>query len=143
MERAKVYLISIAFAAAVALPMFGSPRHDSFPLSTYPMFSGRQSPEADVPHAVAIAEDGTRRVLPPDAILNDEVIQAFETLRQAISQGPESTRALCERIAKRTGKPGDTTVQIVTDHYNAIRYFEGDEQPIRSTVHASCEVTTR
>jgi hypothetical protein len=143
MGRAKVYLISMAFAVAVALPMLGSPRDDSFPLSTYPMFSGRQSPEADVPHAVAIAEDGTRRVLPPDAILNDEVVQAFETLRQAISQGAESTRALCERIARRAGKPGDTTFQIVTDRYNAIRYFEGQVQPIQSTVHTSCGATTR
>jgi hypothetical protein len=104
------------------------------------MFSGRQSAEADIPHAVAIGEDGERRVLPPDAILNDEVIQSFETLRQAIADGPEATQALCERIAARAGRPRDVAVEIVTDRYDAIRYFEGDEEPLRSTVHASCAV---
>ncbi|HET9477677.1 MAG TPA: hypothetical protein VFP63_09330 [Dehalococcoidia bacterium] len=140
MDRARAYLVSIAFAAAVALPVLGSTESDSFPLSTYPMFSGRQSAEADIPHAVAITEGGERRVLPPDAILNDEVIQAFETLRQAIADGPEATHALCERIAARAGRPGDVAVEIVTDRYDAIRYFEGDEKPLRSTVHASCKV---
>ncbi len=141
MDRARAYLLSIAFAAAIALPVLGSPQSDSFPLSTYPMFSGRQSPEADIPHAVAITNAGARRLLPPDAVLNDEVIQAFETLRQAIADGPESTQALCERIAARAGRPGDSSVQIVTDRYHAIRYFDGNEEPLRSTVHASCEVT--
>jgi hypothetical protein len=31
-------------------------------------------------------------------------------------------------------------VEIVTDRDDALRYFEGDEEPLRSTVHASCEV---
>ena len=140
MDRARAYLVSIAFAAAVALPILGSTKSDSFPLSTYPMFSGRQSPEADIPHAVAITEDGERRVLPPDAILNDEVIQAFETLLQAIADGPEATQALCERIAARAGRPHDVAVEIVTDRYHAIHYFDGGEEPLRSTVHASCEI---
>jgi hypothetical protein len=143
MERARAYLISFVFAAAVALPALGSPRDDSFPLSTYPMFSGRQSAEADIPHAVAIAESGERRILPPSAILNDEVIQAFETLRQAIAQGPESTRTMCERIAERASRPGDLAIEIVTDRYDAIRYFEGHKEPLRSTVHASCEVAPK
>ena len=142
-DRARAYLVSMAFAAAVALPVLGSTESDSFPLSTYPMFSGRQSAEADIPHAIAITDGGERRILPPDAVLNDEVIQAFETLRQAIADGPEETQALCERIAARAGRSGDVSVQIVTDRYDAIRYFEGDEEPLRSTVHASCEVDER
>lgn len=143
MDHARAYVVSIAFAVAVALPLLWSPRSDSFPLSTYPMFSGRQSAEADIPHAVAVHKDGGRRILPPDAVLNDEVIQAFETLRQAIADGPQATLALCERIAARAGRPGDTSVQIVTDRYDAVRYFEGDKEPLRSTVHASCEVPPR
>lgn len=143
MDHARAYVISIAFAVAVALPLLWSPRNDSFPLSTYPMFSGRQSAQADIPHAIAVREGGIRRVLPPDAVLNDEVIQAFETLRQAIADGPEATLVLCERIAARAGRPNDTSVQIVTDRYDAIRYFDGDKEPLRSTVHASCEVPPR
>ena len=140
MARAWAYAVSAALAAAVLLPVFGSTRDDSFPLSTYPMFSGRQSAEADIAHAVATNSDGERRVLPPGAIVNDEVVQAFETLRQAIAQGPDATQALCQRIADRAGRPGDTSVQIVTDRYDAVAYFSGDKKPLRSTVHATCGV---
>jgi hypothetical protein len=143
MSRAKAYVLSLLFVAAVALPVFGSPRDDGFPLSTYPMFSGRKTAEADIAHAVALSTDGSRRVLPPAAVLNDEVVQAFETLRRAIARGPEATRALCERIAGRAGRPGDVAVEIVTDRYDAVRYFHGEKQPIASTVHARCEVAQR
>lgn len=139
-DRARAYLISIAFVVAVAMPLSWSPDRDSFPPSTYPMFSGSRSAEADIPHAIAVTGDGERRVLPPGAVLNDEVIQAFETLRQAIADGPGATLALCRRIAARAGHPGDASVQIVTDRYHAVRYFEGAEEPLRSTVHASCQV---
>lgn len=140
MSRAKAFAVSLAFVVAVALPVFGSPQDDSFPLSTYPMFSGRQTAIADIPHAVALSAGGELRVLPPSAVLNDEVVQAFETLRQTIARGPDATQALCERIAERAGQPGDVAVHIVTDRYDAVRYFEGDKEPLASTVHAKCEV---
>lgn len=133
------YAVSIAFIAAVAAPMFGPTRSDSFPLSTYPMFSGRQSPEANIPHAIAVSHDGERSVLPPSAIFNDEVIQAIQTLRQAIAAGTEATLDLCEQIAARAG-PDAARVEIVTDRYNAIDYFRGDKTPLASTLHAECEV---
>jgi hypothetical protein len=141
LERIWSYAFAAAMIFAALLPIAGDPRGDSFPFSTFPMFSGRQSPEATIPHAIAIDAAGQRSVLPPEAVANDEVIQAFETLRQAVRQGPGATARLCERVAEwSSGRETAVRVEIVSDTYNAVRYFEGDKAPLATTVHASCEV---
>ena len=72
---------------------------------------------------------------------NDEVVQAFETLRQAVGQGPSATARLCERAAEwSAGRRDAVSVEIVSDTYNAVRYFEGDRAPLATVVHATCEV---
>jgi hypothetical protein len=139
LTRIAPYAVSVVSLLAVAAPILTSTRTDSFPLSNYPMFSGRATPETSIPHAIAIDADGGRSVLPPSAVFNDEIVQAWETLRQAIAAGPEATIDLCDQIATRA--PEDAvTVEIVTDRFDAIRYFEGDKTPLQSTVHATCEV---
>lgn len=141
LERIWSYGLGAALTIAVLLPLAGDPRADSFPLSTYPMFSGRQSAEATIPHAVVIDAAGERSALPPVAVANDEVIQAFETLRQAVRQGPEATARLCARAADwYAGRhEGPARVEIVSDTYDAVAYFDGDRQPVATEVHASCE----
>lgn len=138
LTRIAPYAVSIIIILAVLAPVLTSTDTDSFPLSNYPMFSGRKTAEASVPHAIAINENGDRRILPPSAIFNDEVVQAVETLRQAIAAGPEATLDLCRQAAERGAQPGET-VHIVTDTFNAITYFEGDKTPLASTTHATCE----
>ncbi|HEY5640602.1 MAG TPA: hypothetical protein VIW01_11185 [Dehalococcoidia bacterium] len=143
LERVWSYGLGAALIVAVLLPLAGDPRADSFPFSTYPMFSGRQSSETTIPHAIVTDSDGERSVLPPVAVANDEVVQAFETLRQAVRQGPEATARLCARAADWYAGRGEgpATVEIVSDTYNAVAYFEGDKQPVATEVHASCEVS--
>ena len=142
LNRVWSYGLGAALTMAVLLPLAGDPRADSFPFSTYPMFAGRQSSEATIPHAVVIAANGDRSPLPPVAVANDEVIQAFETLRQAVRQGPDATARLCTRAADwYAGRAeGPARVEIVSDTYNAVAYFEGEKEPISTQVHASCEV---
>ena len=65
LERVWSYGLGAALIIAVLLPLAGDPRADSFPFSTYPMFSGRQSSEATIPHAVVIDAGGERSPLPP------------------------------------------------------------------------------
>ncbi len=141
-ERVWSYGLGAALIIAVLLPLAGDPRGDSFPFSTYPIFAGRQSPEATIPHAVVIGANGERSPLPPVAVANDEVIQAFETLRQAVRQGPDATARLCARAADwYAGRDeGPARVEIVSDTYDTVAYFEGDKQPISTQVHATCEV---
>jgi hypothetical protein len=142
LERAWPYGFAAVLIVAMLLPLLGDPRGDSFPFSTYPMFSGRASSEATVPHAVLVAGDGERTVLPPEAVANDEVIQAYETLRQAVGQGADATARLCARAAEwQAGRSDEPArVEIVSDTYNAVAYFEGDKEPLATTVHATCEV---
>lgn len=139
LTRIAPYAVSIIILLAVAAPMLTSTDTDSFPLSNYPMFSGRATAETSIPHAIAIDAGGERSILPPSAVFNDEIVQAYETLRQAIRAGPDTTLDLCNQIATRAGDDA-VTVEIVTDRFDAIRYFEGDETPLSSTVHATCEV---
>ena len=142
LNRVWSYGLGAVVIIAVLLPLAGDPRADSFPLSTYPMFAGRQSSEATIPHAVVIDSSGERSALPPVAVANDEVIQAFETLRQAVRQGLEATARLCTRAADwYAGRSeGPARVEIVSDTYRAVAYFEGEKEPISSQVHVSCEV---
>jgi hypothetical protein len=142
LNRAWSYALGAALIIAVLLPLAGSPRADSFPLSTYPMFAGRQSSQATIPHAIVIDAAGVRSPLPPVAVANDEVIQAFETLRQAVRQGPDATARLCTRAADwYSGRgEGPARVEIVSDTYNAVAYFDGEKEPISTEVHATCEV---
>ena len=142
LNRVWSYVLGAALIIAVLLPLAGDPRADSFPFSTYPIFAGRQSSEATIPHAVVIDATGDRSPLPPVAVANDEVIQAFETLRQAVRQGPEATARLCTRAADwYAGRAeGPARVEIVSDTYNVVAYFEGEKEPISTRVHASCEV---
>lgn len=144
MERARAYVVGSVLTLLVALPLAPGLLGDNFPISTYPMFSGnRQTPVATIPHAVVVGQD-ERRVLPPEAVANDEVVQAFETLRQALRQGPESSARLCARVAgwvaAEPAYAGFGEVQLVSDTYDAVDYFSGDEAPLSSRVEAECEV---
>ncbi|HEX2519885.1 MAG TPA: hypothetical protein VHK04_10120 [Castellaniella sp.] len=145
MERVKAYVVSGLLAVAVALPLLPDLLADNFPVSTYPMFAGkRDSPEATITHAVGLTDDGERRNLPTEAVANDEVIQSFETLRQAVRQGDTATRDLCARVARWVAAESSfadvPTVQIVSETFDAVRYFEGEKKPLVSRFHADCAV---
>lgn len=142
MHRLPAYAASVILIVAVGLPVLGDPRDDSFPLSTYPMFAGRKEREVTVDHVVGVASDGRRAALPPQAVANEEAVQALETIRQAIRQGPWSVESLCRRAAgwARTHRPSVETVEVVSSRYDAIAYFEGGKEPRASTLHARCPV---
>lgn len=140
MTRAKAYVLTLVFGVAVILPAIPGLMGDDFPISTYPMFSGRQSETATIARAEGLRADGSASRLQPSLVANDEVIQAFETLRQAISKGPEATLALCRRIAGRVSAHDYTEIRLLTETYNVIEYFDSDKGPLTSSVQASCEV---
>lgn len=141
--RVWAYGVSTALIIAVLLPVLGPTSSDSFPFSTYPMFSGRRFADVALPHVVVIDAAGIREPLPPEALGTDEVIQAFETVRQAIRQGNESLDVLCGSAATWVAEhqaEHAVSVAVVTDTYNAIRYFDGEKEPATTTTHAECGV---
>ncbi len=143
LRRAWAYAFSGVLIAAVLWPVLGSPQSDSFPFSTYPMFSGRRSANVSIAHVVAIDAAGNTAALPPEALGTGEVIQAFETVRQAIRQGSASTASLCSEVAEwaRDHRGEAVSIAVVTDTYDGIDYFEGATEPLTSVTHHTCEVS--
>ena len=118
---------------------------DSFPLSTYPMFSTRRSTAETVDTAVAVDADGTLRRLGPQRIAGtDEIILATATVSGAINAG--TVDQLCTEIAGRVAGDGPDSavgVEVVTERFDAVRWYRGDHTPIDRVVHATCPVPGR
>jgi hypothetical protein len=126
-------------------PLLRSRASDSFPLSTYPMFSqGRREPTAVVERAVGVTEGGARRPIPPRLVGSDEVLQARAIVARTAARGAGAARALCKDIAARLpateGFADVAWVELRTDTFDAVAFFAGREEPSASKVHARCKV---
>jgi hypothetical protein len=112
---------------------------DSFPLSTYPMFSSRRTSTETVDTAIVVdATDQISRIDPRDIAGTDEVILAAVTVSDALRDG--SAGLLCDDIVTRLGTrlPEGAQVRIVTERYDAIEWYSGDRSPLSTVVHAEC-----
>ena len=140
--RRWAWTVAVVTVGAVLAPLLRGPAHDSFPLSTYPMFSNERSGEAAIATVVGIEPDGAFRTLSPETIAGtDEVILAAETVNRAVGAGPARAAGLCRDVAARLGDEaaGLTGVEVVTARYDTVRYLRGDERPLDVVVHARCD----
>ncbi|MGK3965458.1 hypothetical protein WMF38_14935 [Sorangium sp. So ce118] len=147
-RRAYAYGVTAGLLLLMLAPLFRRPPVDSFPLSTYPMFSwGRHDARTTVERAVGVDSRGGRRPIPPRLVGSEEVLQAKATLAHSIRQGARATRALCRgiaaRVAEQSGQADLVSVEIRTDTFDAVAFFEGQEAPIDSKLHATCKVGAR
>jgi hypothetical protein len=132
-----VYALAAAAVVAVALP--GVSDDDSFPLSNYPMFSVDRGEVNEFDTAIGLTSGGERRLLSPEEIAGGyEVIHAAYTVSKAIRSNDAA--GLCDEIAARVHDDDVVRVEVVTETYDTIAWFEGDETPIARTVHADCAV---
>jgi hypothetical protein len=135
-RRLLVYGITIVAIVAVALP--GVTDRDSFPLSNYPMFSYGRPRVTSFDTAVGVSADGRRARLSPTVIAGGyEVIHAAATVTKAITDGDAD--GLCTEIAERA-QGRFARIEVVTETYDTVRWFAGDETPLARDVHASCPV---
>ena len=135
-KRARCVFAALVVVLAAA-PVVRSPAEDSFPLSTYPMFSLARPAETSVSTAVGFDAGNDRITLSPRIVGGTvEVIQAAGTIAQAIRSG--ATGELCSEVLERVPSTV-VAVEIVTETYDVIDYFDGNEDPISRTVHARCE----
>lgn len=123
--------------------MFADPPQDSFPLSTYPMFSHPRS-KPWLFRARGMAPDRVT-ALEPSVVANDDVLQAAASVRQALLQGPEASEPLCHLIAERVAKLPHhaqvTWIELVSEQHDPIAYFEQyAPDPLQTVVHMRCEV---
>lgn len=122
---------------AVAAPILGPPEEDGFPLSTYPMFSRARAQVTSLSTAVGYGPGGDRIDLSPSVIGGTrEVIQASTTVAREVAAGTADT--FCEEVLGRA--PTDiAVVEIVTETYDVLEYFDGAEEPQQRDVHARCQ----
>lgn len=135
MRRTVVILFSLAMVVAMVWPIATSPARDSFPLSNYPMFATDRPTEASFSTVIEVDADGSTRRLSPRTIGGtDQVIQAAATVAQAVRL--DETDQLCREILDRVERAA--RLEVVTEIYDTIDWFDGDETPIRRTVHTTC-----
>jgi hypothetical protein len=132
-------------AAGVAVVVVGAVPlvldRDSFPLSTFPMFAADIDRTQSIDTAVAIGTDGSIERLSPADIGGTTVVnQAASVVTTAIVGGRADE--LCAAIAKRVAGAGAdrVAVEVVTERYDAVRWFDGERTPVERVVHARCPV---
>jgi hypothetical protein len=147
-----VRLAAWAGVVAVLLAMLGPPLRrppvDSYPLSTYPMFSSDRGRLSSVATVVGVGADGAVRRLSPHLIGgNDEVMLSVQTVADAVRAGADRSGQLCHQVAERVGGSGlgDELVEVVvrTEVHDAVDHFAGDRTPLEVEDHARCEVPVR
>jgi hypothetical protein len=101
-------------------------------------------------HAVAVEEDGDRVPLPPQLTSgNMEVLQSMATIWRAVHSGVERRRDYCETLARRVAAAPDdeyeqaVAVELATQVYDSVAYFEPGESVEAREVHERCEVPRR
>jgi hypothetical protein len=111
----------------VALPLLRDPRHDAFPLSTYPMFGERRPTTLTMDYALGETTTGERRTLSPRLAGTGEVLQAY-VLFDRVAHGPrQGLQQLCTQIAARVAADPDyrdvIAIRIVTGRHDAVDYL--------------------
>jgi hypothetical protein len=139
MRRGLGYAVLVVVVAALSWPVVRD--HDSFPLSTYPMFSDPLPRELWLTAAVGVEADGSVRRLSPAAIAGgQEPIHAVAVLDHAIEAG--TADELCTEIVDRLQQTdGLVAVEIVTERHDVVGWFEGNTEPMARNVFARCPVT--
>lgn len=141
-ERWRLWAIFVAvtMTAAVLWPLV--PDEDGFPLSNYPMFSTPKKTRAKVFHVVGFTPQGQGRPVSPEMVGTDEIMQAYQTVKRAITGGRGAT--LCKEAAARVRGAAEfsdiTRLEVRIDVFDAVRYWQGDRSTDSSRVVAHCEV---
>jgi hypothetical protein len=142
-RRWPALLFSAIVIGATGWPALRDPPRDSFPLSTYPMFSTVRE-AAWIHVVVGFDGEGRERAIPPSMIANAEVMQAAQTI--AIAVGKWRARGLCAEVAERVARApryADVVrLEVQSRKLDPLTYFsdpDGDE-PARVRRRAACEV---
>lgn len=138
--------VSALLLGVTVWPAFRDPTADSFPHSTYPMFSYERADTLSVvTQVLAVLEDGRRVPLGPLLSTgNTEVLQSQATIVRAVRLGAETSERLCSEIAARVGRSAQTRdivrIELATSRFRTLEYFSGDRSPVGRMVHHACEV---
>jgi hypothetical protein len=136
--------VSLVLTVFVLWPALRDPSEDSFPLSTYPMFSRAKSdPSLVLTQALAVLPDGTRKPLPPKLSTgNEEVIQSMRIIVDNTHGGGARAEQFCRDIASRVGAATRSpwseavAIELARSRFDTVAYFEEAPVPLdRRTLH--------
>jgi hypothetical protein len=143
MSRALAYSVGLGVLVAVVSPAFQAKPEDSYPLSTYPMFSQRRTAPV-LYFAEGIDAAGKRSRVPPELIANDEVMQAAAVVRRAVLDGEDASARLCARVAEQARRTEShralARIELVSAKFDPVGYFVGSGEPLERTTHFGCDV---
>lgn len=141
MRRVPAVLVSLFVVAAILAPALRDPPRDSFPLSTYPMFSSVRGPSW-VHVVVGFDAEGREHRVDPSVVANAEVMQAARTIALAVRRF--RSRQLCLEVAGRVAGEralaGVERLEVQSRRFDPRTYFESGGVPERTIRRARCEV---
>lgn len=116
---------------------------DSFPLSTYPMFSKlREKPTVFQLRGYDAARQLVR--IGPELMGTSEVLQAKVMIAGAVRQGQSARQRLCREVAARAARHRHYSqlqrIELVAARYDAIEYFTTARKPLSTKRLARCTV---
>ena len=116
---------------------------DSFPLSTYPMYSRARSGESTLVTAVGVTSDGSIRELTPTLIGDsDDPLVVVGRLRAALSadRGDVRCAEIAERVAGRSDFADVVAIEIVSERHDTVARTLDQQSLLERNVRATCEV---
>lgn len=139
MRRFVPYTVAVLAVCAVLLPALRTNAGDSYPLSSYPMFTADREREEPVATAVGLTPAGDVVRLSPEEIAGtDEVIHAAATVSRAVTR--DRADDLCREIVQRVaGKSEVHEIEVRTETYDTIAWFRTGE-PLSVKIHARCRI---
>jgi hypothetical protein len=142
-RRLPALIFSAVVIAATLSPALRDPPTDSFPLSSYPMFSNvPKCAWLDV--IVGFDAAGNEHRIPPRLVANLEIMQAAQTIRLAVRQ--RRAPQLCSEVAARVAADPDfahvVRLEVQRRKFDPLTYFQSppDERVLDLRRPARCEV---
>jgi hypothetical protein len=145
LRRTLLLAVGVVATCAVLWPAVADQPRDSFPLSTYPMFS-RHRGNLELHAVVGRSPNGQLTRLPPGVVASGEVLQTKVLIQQAVQHGNDALAELCSRVARNVASEllGEaSTIEIVHRTYDPIAYFDVGPTPLRERRLFSCQVPHR
>ena len=134
-------VVTAAVLVALVAPVVFD--HDSFPLSTYPMYSRSRGAESTLVTARGITSAGSSRELTPTLIGDsDDPLVVAGRLRTALSVGRGDVRCaeIAERVATRSEFADVVVIEIVSERHDTVARTLDQESLIERDVRATCQV---
>ena len=122
---------------AVSL-LLGGPDADSFPLSTYPMFTRDRPQIVEVATVVGVGGGGAERLSPELIAGTDQVMLAVTAVQRSVAGAAGGPEALCREVAGRIEDPAVWHVEVVVERHDLDRWPHADE-PLDRMVVARCD----